>query len=117
VLVTTMERTRMAEYGAMCAELRAAGLRVELFAGPPGSFGKQVKHADKARLPVVVIAGSDEFARGAVTVKQMTEPSFENEASREEWLAARLGQREVPRAGLVAAVRDALAPQRGGDVR
>lgn len=113
VLVSTMEATRFADYAAMCAELRAEGLCVELYAGPPGSFGKQVKHADKAGIPVMVIAGSDEFAKGVVTVKQMLEPKFDSEASREAWLKARQGQREVSRKDLVAAVRAALASGAG----
>ena len=109
VLVTTMDGTRIADYAAIASELRAAGLRVELYAGPPGSFAKQVKHGDRSGHPVVVIAGPDEFAKGVVTVKQMLEPQFDSEASREAWLAARQGQREVPRAELVSAVRAALA--------
>ena len=110
VLVTTMDGDRIADYASICGELRAAGLRVELFAGPPGSLGKQLKHADRSAIPVAVIAGSDEMARGVVTVKRMTEPQFGSESSRQAWLAARQGQREVARTDLVAAVREALRP-------
>ena len=112
VLVTIMEPTRMREYGAMVMELRAAGLRAEIFTGTGAGFGKQVKYADKAGIPVVVIVGSDEFARGGVTIKQMKEPAFESDATREAWLAARLGQQELPRAELVAGVQRALASAR-----
>ena len=69
--------------------------------------GKQVRHADKSGIPVVVLAGSDEFTRGVVGVKQMLEPAFDSEASREAWLAARQGQREVPRGEHADAVRRA----------
>jgi histidyl-tRNA synthetase len=112
VLVTTMDASRMRDYARLCATLRAAGLRTELFAGPPGSFGKQVKYADKAGIPVLVIAGTDELARGVVTVKQMREPTFASDASREQWLAARLGQTEVEASSVVAGVREALAAPR-----
>jgi histidyl-tRNA synthetase len=108
VLVTIRDGERLRDAGALLAELRGAGVRAEIFTGTGLGFGKQVKYADRAGIPVVVIAGADEFARGAVTVKQMKEPSFESDASREAWLAARLGQQEVPRAGLVAAVKRAL---------
>lgn len=109
VLVTIMDPARMNDYGAMVRELRAAGLRAEIFTGTGSGFGRQVKYADKAGIGVVVIAGADEFARGSVTVKQMKEPAFDSEASRENWLAARLGQREVPRERLVEAVNEARA--------
>ncbi len=108
VLVTTMDGSRLADYAAMCSELRGSGLRVELYAGPPGSLGKQLKHADKAGVPVALIAGSDEFARGVVTLKVMKEPAFGDETSRAAWLAARQGQSEVQRADIVRAVRAAL---------
>jgi histidyl-tRNA synthetase len=108
VLVTTMDVARLADYAAMADELRAAGLRVELYAGTALGFAKQMKHADRCGAPVTIIAGEDEFAKGVVTVKRMLEPAFESDASREEWLAQRLGQRVVPRKGLVEAVRSSL---------
>ena len=54
-----------------------------------------------------LISGSDEFLRGVVTVKQM-DAAPRGVASREAWLAARFGQREVPRSELVACVLEAL---------
>jgi histidyl-tRNA synthetase len=111
VLVTTMDHERLPAYFAMARELRAAGLRAELFAGGSGSFGKQMKHADRSGAPVVVIAGGDEFAKGIVTVKRMAAAAGAATSSREEWLQARFGQREVPRADLVAAVKAALGAE------
>ena len=61
---------RMAEYQAMAADLRAAGIRAEVYLGKtPKNFGNQLKYADKRGSPVAVIQGSDEAARGVVQLK------------------------------------------------
>jgi histidyl-tRNA synthetase len=64
VVVTVMDRDRMAEYQAMASELRNAGIRAEVYLGNPKNFGNQLKYADKRQSPVAVIQGSDE-ARAA----------------------------------------------------
>ncbi|MEO0999771.1 MAG: His/Gly/Thr/Pro-type tRNA ligase C-terminal domain-containing protein, partial [Pseudomonadota bacterium] len=114
VVVTVMDRTRMADYQAMAAELRAAGIAAEVYLGNPKNFGNQLKYADQRGAPVAVIQGSDEAARGVVTLKDLAlgaRLAAEIE-TREDW-AAQPAQVEAPREGLVAAVRDILA--RAGD--
>lgn len=108
VVVTVMERERMADYQAMAAELRAAGLRAEVFLGNPKNFGNQLKYADRRGAPAAIVAGSDEFARGVVQVKDLALGArLAAEASHEEW-KAQPAQTEVARADLVAAVRRIL---------
>lgn len=108
VVVTVMDRDRMADYMAMAAELRTGGIRAEVFLGNPKDFGKQLKYADKRASPVAVIQGSDEAARGVVVLKDLVLGARIAEgASLEEW-KARPAQVEVPREGLVAAVRRML---------
>ena len=63
VVVTVMDRDRMADYQAMAAELRAAGIRAEVYLGNPKNFGNQLKYADKRNAPVAIIQGGDEAAR------------------------------------------------------
>ena len=58
-----MDRDSMAEYQAMVAELRQAGIRAEVYLGNPKNFGNQMKYADRRGSPVAIIAGEDEFAR------------------------------------------------------
>jgi histidyl-tRNA synthetase len=70
VIVTVLDRDRMADYQRMAATLRAAGIRAELYLGP-GKFGPQMKYADRRRSPCVVIQGSDERARGEVQIKDL----------------------------------------------
>ncbi|UFS65221.1 MULTISPECIES: histidine--tRNA ligase [Paracoccus] len=108
VVVTVMDRERMADYQAMAAELRAAGIRAEVYLGNPKNFGNQLKYADKRNAPVAIIQGGDEAARGVVQVKDLVlGAKIAAEASHEEW-KAQPAQTEVARADLVAEVRRIL---------
>ena len=109
VVVTVMDRDRMADYMAMVGELRRAGLRAELYLGNPKSFGNQLKYADARKSPVAVIQGSDEAARGVVVLKDLAlGAKMAAGASLEEW-KSRPAQVEVPRADLAAAVKGMLS--------
>ncbi len=121
VVVTVMDRDRMAEYQAMASELRTAYLdpdrpedgkiRAEVYLGNPKNFGNQMKYADKRGSPVAVIAGGDEFAAGTVQIKDLIlGAKIAENASLEEW-KDRPSQYEVPRADLVARVRAILNGQ------
>ena len=108
VVVTVMDRDRMADYLAMAGDLRRAGIRAEVYLGNPKNFGNQLKYADKRGSPVAVIQGGDEAGRGTVVLKDLILGARIAEgASLEEW-KARPAQQEVPRADLVAAVRAML---------
>ncbi len=109
VVVTVMDRDRMADYMEMVGELRRAGLRAELYLGNPKNFGNQLKYADARNSPVAVIQGSDEAARGVVVLKDLVlGAKIAAGASLEEW-KSRPAQVEVARGGLVAAVKDMLS--------
>ena len=109
VVVTVMDRERIADSMAMAAELRAAGIRAEAYLGNPKSFGNQLKYADRRASPAAVIQGSDEAARGVVQVKDLAlGAAIAEGASLEEW-RERPAQAEVAREGLVAEVRRVLA--------
>ncbi len=108
VVVTVMDRGRMADYQAMATELRAAGIRAEVYLGNPRNFGNQLKYADKRNSPVAIIQGGDEAARGVVQVKDLLLGArIAAEASHEEW-KSQPAQTEVARADLVAEVRRIL---------
>lgn len=110
VLVTTMDAGLRDEYVQMAFELRRAGIRTELYLGSKG-FGKQLQYADRQRIPVVVVVGSNEKSKGIVVLKEMDEgrKASTQAASRADWLRTRPGQLEVPRVGLVAATKELLA--------
>jgi histidyl-tRNA synthetase len=71
VIVTVMDRDRMADTFAIVAELRNASIRAEPYLGNPKQFGAQMKYADRRRAPFAIIEGSDEKARGVVQVKDL----------------------------------------------
>ena len=60
VVVTVMEKDRIADYQKLVQTLRNAGIRAELYLGNPKKFGKQLEYADKRGSPCVVIQGSNE---------------------------------------------------------
>ena len=112
VVVTVMDRARMATYQSMVGELRAAGIRAEVYLGNPKAFGNQLKYADKRGSPIAVIEGEDEAARGVVQVKDLIlGAQIAQSATLEEW-KERPSQFEVPRDQLVAKVLEILESQR-----
>ena len=109
VVVTVMDRDRMADYQAMVAELRSAGIRAEVYLGNPRNFGNQLKYADKRSSPVAIIEGADERARGVVQIKDLILGSrIAETASHEEW-AENPSQFEVPRSQMLAKVQEILS--------
>lgn len=111
VVVTVMDKTRMADYQAMVAELRQAGIRAEVYLGNPKNFGNQLKYADSRNSPVAVIAGGDEFETGVVQIKDLIlGAKMAENATLEEW-KDRPSQYQVARDDLVTKVRDILGQQ------
>ncbi|MDQ3023780.1 MAG: His/Gly/Thr/Pro-type tRNA ligase C-terminal domain-containing protein, partial [bacterium] len=85
-----------------------AGIRAELWQGGKANMGKQFKYADKLDIPLALIAGSDEFAAGTVSVKDLhAGRKLAEDASREEWKEKR-PQVSVQRGELVAELRKLL---------
>ena len=110
VVVTVFDRDRIGDYQTMVAALRKANIRAELYLGS-GKFGPQMKYADRRNSPCVVIQGSDEKAKGEVTIKDLIVGAelAKLEKGREEHLQKQAeAQRAVPEAKLVEAVRDVL---------
>jgi histidyl-tRNA synthetase len=111
VIVTVMEKERIADYQKLVQTLRAADIRAELYLGNPKRFGKQLEYADKRGSPCVVIQGSDELAAGKVTLKDLIEgaKAAASIEGHEEWKEARPAQVTVDADDLVAEVRKILA--------
>jgi len=117
VVVTIFDRDRLADYQAMVTQLRNAGIRAELYLGNPKNFGNQMKYADKRNAPCVVIQGSDEKAKGEVTIKDLARGAelAKDDTARDLYLDKQAqAQISVPEAELVEAVRGILA--RNGEV-
>jgi histidyl-tRNA synthetase len=115
VVVTVFDQDRIADYQNMVAKLRNAGIRAELYLGS-GKFGPQMKYADRRNSPCVVIQGSDEKARGEVTIKDLIVGAelAKSEKGREQHLQKQAeAQRSVPEEKMVEAVREVLARHGG----
>ena len=110
IVVTVMDRDRMADYQEMAAELRSAGLRAEVYLGNPKNFGNQLKYADKRHSPIAVIEGADEKARGVVQIKDLALGArlAANVTTNEEW-KSQPAQMEIGRSALVDEVTKMLA--------
>lgn len=115
VLVTVMDGDveAMGRYQRMTQELRAAGIRAEMYQGNWKKFGNQLKYADRRGCPVAIIQGGDERAEGVVQIKDLIEGKrlsgeIDDNAS---WREARVAQETVPQADLVAKVKEILAAQ------
>lgn len=109
VVVTVMDKKRVAEYQAIVTELRAANIAAEMYVGNK-PIGGQLKYADKRRCPVAVIAGGDEFTSGTIVVKDLDlgRELATGISDRAEWLAAENIQQSIPRDRLVEAVEAVL---------
>lgn len=93
VVVLVMDRDQVAGYQKMVSELRAAGIRAEMFLGSTKNFGKQVAYADKRNAPAVIIEGTQEREQGTVQVKDLIEGKKKAAAIKDnaEWKAERPG--------------------------
>jgi histidyl-tRNA synthetase len=110
VVVTVMDKAEAASSFAMVRELRAAGIRAEAYVGT-GKMGDQFKYADKRGAALAIIEGSDERARGEVTIKDLALGAelAKSTESRAAWVGERQAQYSVKRADLAAEIARALA--------
>ncbi|MEM6796304.1 MAG: histidine--tRNA ligase [Acidobacteriota bacterium] len=110
VLITRMDDSLTDAYLEIASELRRAGVPTEVYLGKAKGLGRQLKYVDQWQIPVALIMGEDEQARGVVTLKVMDvgRRLSQQIEQREEWLAERSGQQEVPRAELVERLRSLL---------
>jgi histidyl-tRNA synthetase len=93
VLVTIWNAETVAESLTLARQLRAAGLRVEVYPDAD-KIGKQLKYASSRHARYAVIAGDDERAKGSVMVKDLTsgEQSEVPQAELPHWFGARRSQ-------------------------
>jgi histidyl-tRNA synthetase len=70
VLLTLFDRSTVPEVLKLAAEMRAAGIRVEVYP-EPDKLGKQMKYASARKIRFAAILGGDEIARGEVTIKNL----------------------------------------------
>jgi histidyl-tRNA synthetase len=113
VVVIVLDQERMADYFALAAELRGAGLAAEVYLGSSG-MRAQMKYADRRMSPAAVILGEDEIAAGAVTIKDLDRGRALAEGldDHRAWREERPGQITTARDQMVAAVRQIVEAAR-----
>ncbi len=108
VLVTVMDGdpASLGCYQAFTQELRAAGVRCEMYQGNWKKFGNQLKYADKRGCPLAIIQGEDERQTGEVLVKDLIEGkrAASDIADNRTWRSARPAQVRIRKPELVATV-------------
>lgn len=70
VLVTVFDRELLPTSLSIAASLRAAGLNTEVFL-EPGRLSNQLRYASRKNIPIAIIVGPDEAARGQAIVRNM----------------------------------------------
>ncbi|MCB1219459.1 MAG: histidine--tRNA ligase [Planctomycetales bacterium] len=112
VLVTVMDKSRTADYIEITSELRNAGIPAEMFLGG-GNLQKQLKYADRLGIPYAVIAGSDEFEKSELSIKdlELGRRIAEQVEDRDEWKEQKQ-QFTISRSELVATIRERLEASR-----
>ena len=70
VLLTVFDQSTIPEVLKLAAELRGAGIRVEVYP-EPDKLGKQMKYAATRKIRFAAILGGDEIGRGEVTLKNL----------------------------------------------
>ncbi|MCA8985995.1 MAG: histidine--tRNA ligase [Planctomycetaceae bacterium] len=70
VLIARFVEDRLADYQRLSRQLHAQGIASEVY--PEGkNLGKQLKYADRKKIPLAVIAGEDEFQQGTWQIKNL----------------------------------------------
>jgi histidyl-tRNA synthetase len=110
VVVLVMDKAELSQYQRLTQTLRNAGIRAEMYLGSSG-MKAQMKYADKRGSPLAVIQGSDERAKGEVTLKDLIEGAKAAATIKDnkEWKELRPAQIAVKECDLVAEVRKILA--------
>jgi histidyl-tRNA synthetase len=72
VLVTIFDAQNAGPALSLASELRAAGIKTELYF-EPDSLGKQIKYAVKKGIPYLTILGPDELAAGKVALRDLSQ--------------------------------------------
>ena len=110
VVVTVMDKETRPDLMALVSDLRAAGIRAELYMGD-SAMKAQLRYADARGARLVVIEGEDERAAGVVTLKDLrlgAEKSAEIEDNA-EWRASEHAQEQVKRAELVSKIQKLIS--------
>lgn len=111
VLVTVMDADRLNDYLDLLRKLRNEGIASEIFVGDTKNLTKQIRYADRAGIPFAIIAGSDEFTAGQITIKNLAagREKAADVTDRTEWLKAEEVQVTIPVTELVPYLKEHMS--------
>jgi histidyl-tRNA synthetase len=114
ICVLVLDKEEAEQSFRIARELREAGLRAEAYTGASG-MKAQLKYADRRGAAIAVIEGSEERARGEVTVKDLDLGAelAKSVGERAAWVKEQPAQTSVPREKLHEALRAILDERKG----
>jgi histidyl-tRNA synthetase len=110
-LIVSLGKIPAHEILGIANELRAAGIRTEAYFGKKNRMKDQLSHADHYEIPVAIIIGEDELARGEVSVKDLLAGKVQREGIDDRDAYRKAGtstQVTVSRTDMIATVRKIL---------
>ena len=109
ILILNMDKDYEYSYYQMAQELRASGIKAEVYLGMAG-MKAQMKYADKKNSPLVIIEGTVEREKGIVTIKNLVKGKEVSASigSRDNWIKNNEIQFEVDRNEVVREISQIL---------
>ena len=109
ILILNMDKDYEYSYYQMAQELRAYGIKAEVYLGSAG-MKAQMKYADKKGSPLVIIEGTVEREKGIVTIKNLAKGKEVSATigSRDDWIKNDKIQFEVIRGEVVREISQIL---------
>ena len=109
ILILNMDKDYEYSYYQMAQELRASGIKAEVYLGMAG-MKAQMKYADKKNSPLVIIEGTVEREKGIVTIKNLIKGKEVSATigSRDNWIKNNEIQFEVDRNEVVREISQIL---------
>ena len=98
IVIINFSEADMGAYFKLAADIRAAGMAVEVYLGKAG-MKAQMKYADRRLSPAVAMLGGDELNAGTVTIKDLDlgRDLALQISDNKQWKEARPGQVTLPR--------------------
>jgi histidyl-tRNA synthetase len=111
VLVTVMDKERIGDYISLVKLLRENNIPAEIYSGDTKNLTKQIKYADKVGIPFALIAGSNEFDSGTITIKNLKagREKAVSTSDREEWLKAEDIQETIESSDLIKFLKENIS--------
>jgi histidyl-tRNA synthetase len=109
VVIINMNKEKLDEYIKIAEELRSNDIPCEISLGTK-NLAKQLKYCDKRGATLAIIAGDDEFDKGILSIKDLSEGKEISKtiSERDEWKESKAGQVNIKRDNLIQTVSEII---------